>query len=381
MSPDVFREVSSKNWFSRIGNAIVGSIIGFLLFLLAIPLLFWNESRAVTTYRSLKEAAGIVVTVPADAIDSANEGRLVHLNADAAATGPAQDQDLGISLDVLRLNREVEMYQWVEHKESKTEKKLGGGEETVTTYRYEKEWSDDSVDSSDFKHPEGHGNPQQWPFESEEFSAPGIHAGAFTLDPELVEQLDHYEDVDVTVDQLPESLRPPFKDKNGSLYLGADMNNVQVGDVCIRLAAVKPGAVSIVARQVGSTLANYQTKAGDSIALVESGTKTSAEMIKSAQDSNNVITWLIRAAGFFLMFIGLAMVMKPLSVLADVVPFIGNLVEFGTGLLAFGSAVVISLVVIAVAWIAVRPVLGISLLVAAVAAVVLLKKKKKPAVA
>ena len=381
MSPDVFQEVSSRNWFSRIGNAIVGSIIGFLMFLVAIPLLFWNEGRAVTTYRSLTEAAGIVVSVSADAIDPANEGKLVHINADAAATGPAQDQDLGISLDVLRLNREVEMYQWVEHKESKTEKKLGGGEETVTTYRYEKEWSDDAVDSSDFKHPEGHGNPREWPFESEEFSAPGIHVGAFTLETVLVDQLDHYEDIDVTVDQLPESLRPPFKDAKGALYLGGDVDNVKVGDVCIRLAAVKPGAVSIIARQVGSGLESYQTKAGDQIALLESGTKTSADMIKGAQDSNKVITWLVRAGGFFLMFIGLAMVMKPLSVLADVIPMIGNLVEFGTGLVAFIAALVTALVVIAVAWIAVRPVLGISLLIAAVAAVVCLKRKKKPAVA
>jgi len=381
MSPDVFQEVSSKNWFSRIGNAIVGAIIGFLLFIVAMPLLFWNEGRAVTTYKSLQEASGIVVTVPADAIDPAHEGKLVHLTADATATGPAVDDELGVSMEAIWLKRAVEMYQWVEHKDSKTEKKLGGGEETVTTYRYEKEWSDDAEDSSDFKHPEGHGNPSQWPFESEDFPAPGVHAGAFSLAEVLVNQMNDYEDVAVTAAQLPESLRPPFKDANGGLYLGPDAASPQVGDVRIQFSVVKPGPVSIIARQVGSTLDSYQTKAGDNIALIESGAHTSAEMIKSAQDTNKIITWLIRAAGFFLMFIGLSMVMKPLSVLADVIPFIGNMVEFGTGLIAFIAALVTSLVVIAIAWIAVRPVLGVSLLVAAVASAVLLKRKKKPAAA
>ena len=32
------------------------------------------------------------------------------------------------------------MYQWVEDSKSETQKTLGGGEETVTTYTYKKEW-------------------------------------------------------------------------------------------------------------------------------------------------------------------------------------------------------------------------------------------------
>ena len=381
MSPDVFQEVSSKNWFSRIGNAIVGSIVGLLLFIVAIPLLFWNEGRAVTTYRSLKEAQGVVISVSPEAVVAANEDKLVYTTGDAAASGPVEDDALGLSTEALLLSRKAEMYQWVEHKDSKTEKKLGGGEETVTTYRYEKEWSDDAVHSSDFKHPEGHGNPDQWPIESDDFAAPGIHVGAFELDDVLVNELNDFENLEVTASQLSESTRGKFKESNGGLYLGGNPASPQVGDIRITFSIVKPGPVSIVARQAGSTLTSYQTKAGDAVALLESGTQTSAQMFKSAQDTNKVITWLIRAGGFFLMFIGLSMLLKPLSVLADVVPLFGNIVEFGTGLVAFLVALVTALVVIAIAWIAVRPVLGISLLVAAVAAVVVVKKRKKPAAA
>ena len=40
----------------------------------------WNEGRAVRTAESLEEGAGAVVSVPADAVDPGNEGKLVHVS-------------------------------------------------------------------------------------------------------------------------------------------------------------------------------------------------------------------------------------------------------------------------------------------------------------
>ena len=58
-----------------------------------------------------------------------------------------------------------------------------------------------------------------------------------------------------------------------------------------------------------------------------------------------------------MMFFGLSMVLKPLSVLTDVLPFLGDLVEMGSSLVAFLIALPCALVVIAVAWLFFRPVL------------------------
>ena len=80
-----------------------------------------------------------------------------------------------------------------------------------------------------------------------------------------------------------------------------------------------------------------------------------------------------------MMLIGLSMVLKPLSVLADVIPFLGDLVGMGTSAVAFLVALACWLVVIAVAWLVYRPVLGILLLVAAAAVVFLLLQKRKKA--
>lgn len=75
------------------------------------------------------------------------------------------------------------------------------------------------------------------------------------------------------------------------------------------------------------------------------------------------------------MFIGFYLLMGPLSVLADVVPFIGNIVGAGTAIVALMLTAVGGLITIAVAWIVFRPVLAISLLVVSAAVIYGIVKK------
>jgi hypothetical protein len=100
-------------------------------------------------------------------------------------------------------------------------------------------------------------------------------------------------------------------------------------------------------------------------------------MFEDARDANAMLTWLVRLGGFLLMFFGISMVLKPLSVLADVLPILGNIVEMGNGLVAGVIALVCSLVTIAIAWIFYRPVLAIFLLVLAAGGIFLLWKKRQ----
>ena len=77
------------------------------------------------------------------------------------------------------------------------------------------------------------------------------------------------------------------------------------------------------------------------------------------------------------MFMGIAFVLKPLSVLADIIPIFGSFVGGVTGLIAFLAAAGISLAVIAISWVTFRPVLGITLLALGVVCFVLIVKKLK----
>ena len=58
---DHFTETTSQGFFSRVGNSLLGLIIGPLLVIGAIVLLSWNEGRAVQAIVGLKDAASQVV--------------------------------------------------------------------------------------------------------------------------------------------------------------------------------------------------------------------------------------------------------------------------------------------------------------------------------
>ncbi len=70
------------------------------------------------------------------------------------------------------------------------------------------------------------------------------------------------------------------------------------------------------------------------------------------------------------MSFGFTMVLNPLCVLADIVPFVGDIVGIGAGAISGVLAFAGSLVVVAIAWLAVRPLLAGVLIVSAGGAVV-----------
>lgn len=363
-----FTVTSSQSWGSRLGESIKSVVFGFVLFVAAFPVLFWNESRSVRTARSLSEGLGAVVAVPADAVSAGNEGKLVHVAGKVDSGEEIFDEEWNVKAKGVKLIRWVEMYQWEETEHSENRKKMGGGTETRKTYSYSKEWSDSLFDSSRFAQPEGHENPNVFPVQPETFTADPVKVGAFTLSGGQLDQLNTATDLKIdaaAAEQLPEEVRDRVKVVDGLYYLGANAAAPEVGDARISFRIVNPSEVSLVAVQSGETFAPYQAEAGDTVLLVEEGIRTAAQMFKAAQDRNSTLTWILRGVGFFLFFLGTFLVFRPLAVVADVVPLFGTLLGAGIGLFAFLIAVVLSSLTVAVAWFFVRPLLGISLLLLA----------------
>jgi hypothetical protein len=376
MNQNSFTEVTQESWLSRIGGAIKGFLVGLVLFGLAFPLLFWNEGRAVKRQKTLTEGAAAVVSVSADAIAPANAGKLVHVSGKAITPETLSDPMFGVKANAIHLQRVAEIYQWEEQSESRSQKKLGGGSETTTTYTYSKVWAPEPIDSTKFKQPDSHQNPTAMPCASEEWTAKEVRVGAFQLAPSLVNRINHYTPLAANTAAGGSNAAPAaFQPGNGGFYQGKNPASPEVGDVRVSFQQVEPAEVSIVAQQAGTTLSPYQTKAGGSIELLQVGSQSAAAMFQSAQQSNRMMTWIVRLIGFVVMFIGLTMVFKPLSVLADVVPIFGNIVQAGTGLIAFLAAAVLSFITIAVAWIVYRPVLGVVILAVAVGLAFALKNR------
>ena len=362
---DSFTETTSTSWFSRIGQSIAGVLFGIVLVLGSAVLLFWNEGRAVQTARSLAEGRGLVVDVDAARVDPGNDGKLVHVTGELKTTAPLSDPEFGVSALAARLVRTVEMYQWKEESRTETRKSFGGSEEHVTTYSYSRAWSDSRIDSGKFKQPDGHANPQMR-YRRFEVAARDATLGAFRPGEAVLAHLAAGSELRLdpaVLDAVRQRAGASAQIIDGRIYMGADAAQPRIGDLRISYHIAALGPVSLIGKQVGADFAEYQTKAGDRLLIARAGTLSADDMFKAAEEENRILTWVLRLVGVVAMFIGWMLLMRPLVVFADVIPFLGSIVGAGTGLVALLVTVVVAPIIIAIAWLWYRPLISLAVLV------------------
>jgi hypothetical protein len=340
---DTYTEVTTRSWGEKIAGSLIGLVLGPALVIGACVALFWNEGRAVQTARSLTEGASIVIDVPPSPVSLANEGLLVHVTGGLKAASRLSDPDFAVTADAVRLIRDVAMYQWTEESKSETRKSTGGGEETITTYTYRREWSGRPIDSSKFKQPGLHENPPMT-IRDRDIISPDATLGAFRLSEQAIRSFntDTRLEVDLSVaEAVRKTMNRPVNIQIGQIYLSDNPGSPRIGDYRIGYRIVPAGTGSVVARQTGTELAGYQTKAGDVILLAHTGSRPAAEMFKAAQDANKVLTWILRGVFTMLVFIGFVFSTRILVAIADVLPFVGVLMQATT----FAAALVLTAIV------------------------------------
>ncbi|XP_067883834.1 transmembrane protein 43-like, partial [Heterodontus francisci] len=108
-------------FLERLGETTGGMLVGLIAFLFSFYLLFTNEGRCVRTRNSLEEGLSLVVILN-DVFTPLpqNDGKLVHLSGSLMTMQPLYDPNYGISVHVVKLQRRVEMYQWVEYGDSRS---------------------------------------------------------------------------------------------------------------------------------------------------------------------------------------------------------------------------------------------------------------------
>ena len=373
-------ETTTTGWLSRIGSSLVGVLIGMILLPCAIFLLSWNEGRAVTAATGLKRGLSTIVEVSADTVNQQNNSKLVYLNGTVSGATPAVDPWNKLSATgLLRLQRKVEMHQWLERESETTSNNIGGSQTTQKTYTYSLGWTETAVNSAQFKVPAGHQNPAM-PLKSQSFDASLVKIGAFTLDKSLVQDLTNFEAVE-TLTQAPAGYRV----QGNLLYKGVNPDQPVLGDVRVTYSAIAAQTYSIAAQQNNGTLTTYQDAKNDyKIVLIEPGVVSAQKLFADQASTEQMITWACRIGGFLLLLIGFNLIMGPLAMLVAFLPFLESLVGVGTFLVALGLSIPITLVTIAVAWLASRPLVGGGLLIAAAAAVWAIRNvavKKKAATA
>jgi uncharacterized membrane protein YqjE len=136
----------------------------------------------------------------------------------------------------------------------------------------------------------------------------------------------------------------------------------------VRYAGLPSGTtISVLAKRSGNGFASFTAKNGYQLELAAVGNLSAAELIEVKRKSEAVLTWILRAVGTIVMILGFALFLAPLSTMASVIPLLGGVVRGAVGLIALAIALPLSILVIAFAWLAYRPILGIGLIVLALA--------------
>lgn len=389
-----YTETTSTSYGQRLAGSAKGMIGGLLMFIIGTCLLWWNEGRTVRTAKAIGDAASHVESVAdVSRVDASLNGKLIHASAFADTKDTLTDDMFGVRELAIRLDRKVEYYQWVENAQTKEREKIGGGKETTTTYTYEKKWVDKPVNSAEFKDPQYQSaNKVLSEVEERNEMAQHVTFGAYTLPESLVGSISGSEPVEVrmteeqrfTWDERLHMLRPKVNTETSlvhtsanTVYLGLSPNSPQVGDVRVTFTKVPPADISLIAQVDGSTFKAYKAKNGQSFSRVQMGTVGADEMIEQARSENNMLTWVLRLVGVLLIVIGLKGMFGLLPMLFKVLPFLGSIVDAGVGLVSWIFGLAWSLIIIAIAWLVFRPIIGISLLVLAIAGIVFLKRRGK----
>ena len=376
---DHFTEYEHEGWGSNIGNSFSNMLFGFVLFLGSFVVHWWNEGRAVDRYVTLETGAKNVIETKN--FSPKNDGKLVHVTGMLELDTPATDKSFNIKNGkAVVVKRRVEMYQWEEETRTTKRKKLGGGTEKKTEYTYNKIWSDRAINSSSFRHKQGHSNPSTKE-PSKSFYAKDVTVKGYSLNDGQIGKLDNYKSMSIPKGAtVPAKMQP--KSKIGSSYIfisrngGTSLGSPGVGDYRISFQYLPVSDVSVVGKQHNGGFTEYKTKTGDLLEVRE-GVMKADEVFKAAADDNARLTWILRAVGLACMAFGLAMCASPITALFNVIPFLGSMIGAVSGFFAIIIAIALSAITIAVAWFAHRPMLSFGLIGGGVAVWLLIRLTQK----
>ena len=391
-----YTETQHTSYGGRLKNSLGGIGTGFLLFIGATVLLWWNEGRAVKTAKAINETEDVCVEMDnINKLDAQFNGQVVHATGSATTNDSLVDAEFETGAVAVRLTRSVEYYQYVEEKHEETHDNVGGSQDKKITYTYKETWTDSPVNSGEFKDPSYQNKNFVYSnVETKESFAENVAFGAYKLNEKQIKSIsgDVAQDLNVSSSKVAawnkacvavaKSRGIEASDSmvhvNGNVvYYGVNPNSPQIGDVRVTFTKVLPAEISIIAKVSGNTFTDYTAKNKNKFSRLEMGTKDAAEMFENSRDENSTLTWILRILGVVLVIVGLRNLFDILVSLLKVLPPLATVASLGVGLVCGVVGFVWSLLVIAIAWIFYRPVLAIIILAAVGALVYFLVKRSK----
>ena len=340
---DSYTEVTNKSWGSSILDSMVGLLIGVVIFLLAFWVLWTNEASV-----DLSKIARPSIPVSLSQINPATEGKLVSVSGNLSTLDKVDDPLYIQPGDYIQLLRKVEICAWQEKSKSQTKDKMGGGSETTTTYTYVKVWTANPKDSSKFKVPAGHENPDL-PVHNDIFVAGTAKIGLYTVDPRSMD-LPAATPIRLTASQLM-NIEGQRLEGNYVFSGKGTVKAPEIGDIRVSFSAVNNNAnVTIIGKQNGEQIVPYMYDGVKKIYRAVLGTRDEAISVLASEHKAQV--WGMRLVGFLMMWGGLFLFLGPLNAILKVLPWLGTGGRWAAGIITFPIALGLTLLTVIISMIA-----------------------------
>ncbi len=332
-------ETSRTGFMGNLGKSIMAIPIGILLFLASFVVLFMNEGR--TDWSKVGSEA-----VEISATDASASGEFVSVTGPLGTTETIGDPQFLNAGSYVVLEREPEMFAWIEDSETETRNRTGGSTTRTTTYTYRTGWTGSPQNSSNFREG-GHENPPM-NVQAEEFTVNRASVGSFTFDvsaPILPGATDLAIDQSMLASGLVNATL-----QGGYIYLnGANPAAPVVGDIRVSFDALVPGGtVTAFGKAANGSLESAETKEGAWFRILNGDRATSLATLKTEY---KVMGWMFRLIGFLMMWFGMSMVFAPLHAIAGILPFLKKGSTFIVNLITFPIALVLTTITVIVSMI------------------------------
>ena len=321
------------------GAGKVGGLVGLAMFAGAAAAMWWNESRTVNQAAAIAELSKNAVEISATQLDPAREGKAIYVTGNLETDAGVFDSTFNLGGDnVLVIERDVEMYQWVKHRRNKKDV-------------WEEEWSDDPESDGG-----GHSNPP-FPVQGGYFAASDAHLGAIHIPEAQVLKLDANESIPLPAELSAELSNDGWRVEGSGLYRGpGSSGSPQIGDVRVKFSMMSERVVSAMGTLSSGNLMPYLAKNGVDVFFIEEGKLEPKVLVAHAESSNSTMAYIIRGSTAAAMALGLGIAFSGFMSWLTWIPVLGPIIErfaFWLGSLIGGS---LALIVFVGAWLWTHPI-------------------------
>ena len=373
---------------------------GFLMFFFMTYFLVINERNYKMTLDAIKEAGSVVVTADdVSRVDAELEGKLIYGVSKTQTGEIVTDELFDVAVNAIKIIRKVQYYQWVEIKHMEEWEDSDGETQRKITYSYEKQWTDEPVNSAKFIDSKYHSsNHVINEIKNMEKYADVVNWGAYELPEFLKNVADGVAPIEIKLSEATkekwnrtlEQVAAKYTSQAisgvkseyihliriNTVHLGVDPAVPLIGDIRVEISYIPPGRdMSIIAQTQGNTFTEYTARNGKTFFSARSGVVSLEKMLEEESDNSSNMAWAIRIMGILCIMFSLRLIFKPISSLLSKIPLLGSVVNGGIKFICTMLGLAWSCIVIAIAWLFYRPLIGLAILAVAIAIIWMLKRK------